>query len=255
MNDADALPLRRVNPIAKLGAALVYLLVMTALFDPRAQAVVLAVSVLALLALERIAPLRLLGVLAPFALMGLGLWGTNLLFPAQTQAYLDSLGRFSLLRNPAFDAGLVVFLRAVNFGAISYLFVHSTRPADLALGLMQKLRAPPALAFSVFSAVQFMPALAEDLRQLRLARRLRRAPGRRSWRESMGEPVRLMVPLLVSAMRRAQRAAISMEARGLASPMTRTYLRHSIFGVADAVFVACATAILAAAVAVAFVNL
>lgn len=244
MSYSDALPLRRINPVTKLAVAIVYLLAMTALFDPRAQAIVLGLTILALLTLERIAPLRLLGVLAPFALMGFGLWGTNMLFPGQTQAYLDSLGRFSLMRNPAFDAGLVVFLRAVNFGAISYLFVHSTRPADLALGLMRNLRAPPALAFAVFAAVQFMPALADDLRQLRLAHRLRRDSAHGRWRGAISRTVRLLVPLLVAAIRRAQRSAISMEARGLTNPMTRTFLRQSRFGRPDAIFVVFATALL-----------
>jgi energy-coupling factor transport system permease protein len=253
MPASSARPLGRVNPLSKLAAALVFIVLITALFDARTQAIVLVLTSLSLLVLERVPPLRLLWVMAPFAMMGFGFWWTSVVFQRQSADYLQSLGRFSLLNNPGFDAGFVVFLRAINYGAISYLFVYSTRPADLAIGLMQNLRMPPALAYSIFTAVQFMPALRADLRQLRLARNLRSVDGRTRWRDLPAAYAGMLVPLLAGAIRRAQRSAISMEARGLAHPMTRSYLRQSTFGRHDVVFLAVA-AVLAAAIVVAAVT-
>jgi energy-coupling factor transport system permease protein len=254
MRAAEWRPLARVNPLSKLAAALLYIVLITAVFDAVTQAIVLALTAASLLLLERIAPLRFLAVMSPFVIMGFGFWWTSVVFQRQSAEYLESLGRFSLVRNAGFDAGFVVFLRAINYGAISYLFVHSTRPADLALALMQRLRLPPAFAYSIFSAVQFIPSLRDDLRQLHLARRLRRPASRRSWRALPAAYAAMLIPLLAGSVRRAQRSAISMEARGLSHPMKRSYLRESTFASNDLCFLGIAAmlavAVLARAVAV-----
>lgn len=253
MSAPDGLVLRAVNPLTKLAAAMVYVIAITVLFELRFQLALLALALLALLLLERVPPLRLAAVMAPFALMGFGYLWTNLLFHRESAGYLQSLGALSVAGHPGLDAGLIVFLRALNFGAVSYLFVRSTPPADLALGLMQRAGLPPALAFSVFTAVQFIPALGEDVRQLRMARRLRGGAGRGSWLALPRRYAGLIVPLLANAVRRAQRSAISMEARGLTRPMTRSYLRRSRFGPADVAFAIAAAAGLVCTSVLAFV--
>ena len=194
---------------------------------------------------------RLLGAMLPFALMGFGFWWTNAVFQRQSADYLESLGRVSLVRGSGFDIGFIVFLRAINFGLLSYLFVHATRPADLALALMQHLRLSPAFAYSVFAVVQFIPALRDDLRQLRLARRLR--GGRVPWHRAPAAYAALLIPLLAGAVRRAQRSAISMEARGLSRDMARSYLRRSTFAAIDSVFLFAAAVFLAGVIALALI--
>ncbi|MBM3598128.1 MAG: energy-coupling factor transporter transmembrane protein EcfT [Alphaproteobacteria bacterium] len=239
MRDSEWRPLHPVNPLTKLAAAIVLVIAVTVVFDIRFQAAVLALIVVVLMVLEGVPPLRLALVMLPFALMGFGFLWTNLLFH-EAGGYVESLGRFSLLRGSALDDGIVVFLRAVNFGAVSYAFVRATPPADLARALMQNAGLRPTVAFAVFSVVQFIPQLQDDLRQLHLAHALRAATAQASGiRSLVGLPRRyvdLVIPLLAGAVRRAQRSAISMEARGLTHPMRRSFLVCSKFGRADLVF-------------------
>jgi energy-coupling factor transport system permease protein len=117
----------------------------------------------------------------------------------------------------------------------SAVFVVSTDPAELMRSLVQHARLKPFFAFSVFSAVQFLPYLAEDLRQIRLARRMRRR-GKGGALASMRDLSGAVVPLLASTVRRAGRAAISMESRGLKREMRRSSLHASRFSHADAIF-------------------
>ncbi|MSO65031.1 MAG: energy-coupling factor transporter transmembrane protein EcfT [Alphaproteobacteria bacterium] len=246
MPAAERRPLAGVNALTKLAAAVVYFGAVSVVFDLTFQLLVLAATVAALLVLERVQPLHLLKVMVPFALMGLGYLWTNIVFHREAGLYVESLGRFSLWRNPALDDGVIVFLRTVNFGSLSFLFVSSTSPAALAQALMQRARVPPSLAFSVSGAVQFIPLLIEDLHQLRLAHRLRAPPTGGRWWRGPRRYAEMLIPLLAGSVRRAQRSAISMEARGLTHPMRRTYLHRSVFGRADAVFGVIAGLLLAA---------
>ena len=52
--------------------------------------------------------------------------------------------------------------------------------------------------------------------------------------------------MLADSIRRADRAAIAMEARGLRHPLTRSSLRPSLFGWADGLFLAAGITLLAA---------
>jgi len=231
----EPLPLRRVNPLSKLAAALLYIAAATLVFDALFQLLLAAAVAVALIALERVGPLALLRAMLPFALVGFGYLWANLLFPASTATYSESLGAPALLRDSAANAGATLFLRALSFGLISYAFVRSTDPADLVRALMQRARLPAFVGFSVFAALQFLPYLRDDVRQIRLARSMRASGPASRWAQLRALPS-LPIPLLASTVRKASRAAVSMEARGLHHPMVRTSLRASTFARADAVF-------------------
>lgn len=231
----EPLPLRRLNPLSKLAVAILYIMVATVVFDAAFQLLLLTAVAIALMALERVGPLTLLKVLLPFALVGVGYLWANLLFPGSAASYAESLGARTLTGNPAVNAGVTLFLRALCFGLVSYGFVRSTDPADFVRALMQRARLPAFIGFSVFSAVQFLPYLRDDLRQIRLARAMRASARAPRWTQLRALP-NLAIPLLASTVRKASRAAISMEARGLHHPMTRTSLRPSTFAWADGAF-------------------
>lgn len=236
---------RQINPLTKLGAALLFIGYATITFDARGLGLLLAAVAIVLAIAERIAPLALARTLLPFALAGFGFFWTHLLFSAQADSYAQSLPQFDGGLTP-FAAGLAMFLRAMCFGTFSYFFVRTTDPGDLVRALIQHMRLPPHLAFSVFAAVQLLPTLHSDLRQIELAHALktgRVAPSRR-W--SLFRYTGYAIPLLASTMRRATRAAISMECRGLAPGMNRTSLHKSVFSGHDVVFSLGAVALLTA---------
>jgi energy-coupling factor transport system permease protein len=235
--------LERLNPLAKLAAAVIYFIAATVIFDPLFQLALLLSIILALTLLERAPPLMLLKVMAPFALVGLGYLWTNLFFHDSSGYYMPSPAGATEIADPALNAGVTLFLRAVVFGAISYCFVRTTDPAELMRSLMQQAKLPPHIGFSIFSAVQFLPYLRDELRQIRLARALR--TGRRRIAGLIDLPG-IAIPLLASTIRKASRAAISMEARGLTRPMHRTSLHRARFARRDAIFMTLALGLLAA---------
>jgi energy-coupling factor transport system permease protein len=235
--------LERLNPLAKLAAAAIYFIAATVIFDPLFQLAQLLSIILALTLLERAPPLMLLKVMAPFALVGLGYLWTNLFFHESASYYTPSSAGTAEITDPALNAGVTLFLRAVVFGAISYCFIRTTDPAELMRSLMQQARLPPHIGFSIFSAAQFLPYLHDEVRQIRLARAMR--TGRRRMTGFLDLPS-TAIPLLASTIRKASRAAISMEARGLTRPMRRTSLHRARFARRDAIFMTLALGLLAA---------
>jgi energy-coupling factor transport system permease protein len=81
----------------------------------------------------------------------------------------------------------------------------------------------PRIGYALFSVLQLIPDLAAEARQVRLAHAMKRG---RPPRRLLG-PVaaaQLLIPLLAFAIRRAGRAAIAMEARGLGGTGSRTLI-------------------------------
>lgn len=238
---------RPINPLTKLAASLLFIGYATITFDARILGLLFAAVAVALALGEKIPPLALARSLFPFALTGIGFFLTQVLFSAQAENYAQSLPLYDGALSPL-AAGTAMFLRALCFGSFSYFFVRTTDPGDLARALMQHARLPAHLAYSVFAAVQLLPTLSNDLRQIELAHALRSEKTTRPRWWSPSRYTRFPVPLLAGAMRRATRASIGMECRGLSREMTRTSLHESRFSVRDVVFLIGAISLLAAVV-------
>jgi energy-coupling factor transport system permease protein len=228
--------LRRLNPLTKLALAVAYIVTASLVFDPSFQLSIIAATLIPLIIIERIGPLELTKVMWPFALIGFGYLWVNLAFFDRASMYTRATAAVPLVADPAVVAGLTLFLRAIAFGAISFFFVRTTNPVDLARSLMLRARLPPWIGFSLLSALQFLPGLRDDLRLLRLARALRTGGSPDGWRQIFSSYSRLAIPLLAVTIRKAGRAAIAMEARGLRHPMVRTSLRGSPLRPADGFF-------------------
>lgn len=96
------------------------------------------------------------------------------------------------------------------------------------------------------AAYRFLPLFQDELERIHLARRVRGdlvAPGPLA---AITRRVSDVVPLISSAVRRATRIAIAMDARGFAAARDRTYLRTTAVTCADV-----AMAIVALAIALA----
>jgi energy-coupling factor transport system permease protein len=237
---AEPRTLPRVNPLTSLAIAVLWFVAATIVFEPYFLAALLLATTATTLIAAPIGPAVLLQAYGFFGLAGLGLLQANLLFHENAGWYARSLAG-GIGRDAVYD-GITLFLRAVVYGAISLAFVASLDAAALVRALVHKLKLAPHLAFSLLGALQCLPLLAQDYRQLRYAHAMRRDKPR--WYRV--SPVKLVIPLLASAVRRASRAAISMEARGLARGMTRTSFKPSRWSWADAGLLAASTALLLA---------
>jgi energy-coupling factor transport system permease protein len=200
--------LGRTSPLVKLALAIVWLLGLGLTVRIWPPTVLAVVTVLAGIWLGRIPLPRLAARLAPLVVAALGIAVTNLAFsghnadPAATE-----LLRVGPLRitEPAVVGALGVGARIGAIVAVGAVFTLTTDSTRLVDSLVQQARLSPRFAYGALAAYQAIPRLADDLATLRAARHLR---GLREWHP------RILVGLLVRAIRRADQLAIAMDARG-----------------------------------------
>ncbi|MDF1599610.1 energy-coupling factor transporter transmembrane component T [Mesorhizobium sp. YIM 152430] len=235
--------LSALHPLPKLIVCLVWLAASIAVFDPRFQAGIIALAALTLIFIERRSPLLVLALMVPFALFGFGFLTTATLFREESD-FATRMAAETPFGSPAFSAGIVLFLRAIACGMVSAVFVLTTEPGRFIKALMANWRLSPRIGYALFSALHLVPDLASEAQQIRLARAMKKG---RAPRRIPGplETASLVVPLLAFAIRRANRAAIAMEARGLGAGPARTIVGAPRSGRAEAFFVVAAFAILA----------
>ena len=121
------------------------------------------------------------------------------------------------------------------------MFALTTDMTRLIDSLVQLGRVSPRFAYGALAAYQAVPRLADDLGTLRSARRLR---GLREWHP------RLLVGLLVRAIRHADQLAVAMDARGFGAGPRTTY-RPIAWTQLDGIVVGVALAILVVALLIA----
>lgn len=225
-------PLARRNPVAKLGAALLFSLPLIATLDPLTPAIGLAIE-LALLPLFGVRYRVLARRAWPLALAAAGILVTMVLFAAERDgSLLVTLGPFDITTGVVLSAlGLVLRVFAVALPGI--IVFATTDPTDLADALVQNAKAPARFAIGALAAFRLIPLLGQEWQMLTLARRARGIDAGRN-------PVRRLrlfgstaFALLVGALRRGGRLAVAMDARGFDSGATRTYARRQFFHPGD----------------------
>ena len=236
--------LGRTNPLVKLGIALVWLLGLGLTIDVRPPLILTVVALVAGLQVGALAPAVLARRLAVLGLAAVSIALTNLLFsthnpdPLATELFRVGPLRVTL---EAVEAAAGIGARVVSIISVGAVFVLTTDATRLVDSLVQLARVSPRFAYGLLAAYQAVPRLADDLGTLRSARRLR---GLREWHP------RLLVGLLVRAIRHADQLAIAMDARGFGSGPRTTY-RPVRWTPLDAIVAASALAILVAALVLA----
>ena len=225
--------MKKVNPITRAAASLIYLLVATFSSSIPLLGLWFICACIALLIFSSITPGRLLLRIAPFAIFGLGFIWINLLFHRGGDAAAG-------LR-----AGAVLFTRALVFGALSMLFVQDMNRQILADSLIRFVRLPPRLVYSILIAFRIGMILQDERREIKTAHRLRRCKRTGGLRGRFQAWSAELAALFVAAIRRANRIAVAFEARGLDNG-PRTFMNPPRFGIADLVFLAAAAAVMAA---------
>lgn len=202
-----------------------------------------------LLLLTRVRLAYLLRMLRPVCYLILFTALINMLFiPGKT---LFSLGIFRVTRE-GLSYSITFGLRLLFIITTTSVVTLTTSPTALADGLERLLRplrrvGVPAqeLAMMMTLALRFIPTLAEELEKIRKAQLSRGADFTRgSLLHRARLVVSLLVPIFVSAFRRAEDLAVAMEARGYRVGERRTRLREPRLGARDAAAVAIAGALL-----------
>jgi energy-coupling factor transport system permease protein len=205
-------PLGRTSPVLKLGIAIGWLVALAFSYDVRPAAVVAAAALVAGVVLGRIPPRRLVAGVAPLWAIAVGIGLTNAIFSAANtdpaSTVVAAIGPLTLT-SEAIIGGIGVGARVVAVVAVGVVFGQTTDSTRLVDSLVQQAHAPERFAYGALAAYQAIPRLAEQLGTLRQARRIRGL--RASWHP------RLLVGLLVLAIRHGDRLALAMDARGFGS--------------------------------------
>ena len=238
-------PLGRTSPLIKLAVAIAWLVGLAFVVDPRPPLVLAGVVVAAGLTLGRVAPRRLLAALAPLWLAAAGIAVFGAVFGAAnadpSAAVAVHLGPVRIT-DPALAGAFALGARVIAIGAIGAVFGLTTDPTHLVDSLVQQGRLPERFAYGALAAYGAIPRFAADLLTLRQARRIRGLRG--------GWHPRLLVGLLVLAIRHADRMALAMDARGFGiGPRSR--FRVVRWGWIDAAVAVGAAVVLIAALATA----
>ncbi len=238
----------RASPVLKLAVAVVWLLALALTVDARAPLTLIGAALLAGHLLGRIPTGRFAARLAPLWTAALGIGLFNALFAAAnadpTSAEMMRFGPVRLTE-PALLGGAAIALRVLAIASVGVVFGLTTTATGLVDSLVQQARIPARFGYGALAAFQAIPRFADDLITLRQARRIRGL--RAGWHP------RLLVGLLVLAIRHGSRLALSMDARAFGSG-PRTAFRLVRWGPADAAVLAGGLGALVAAMAATLIR-
>jgi energy-coupling factor transport system permease protein len=210
--------LGRASPLVTLLVALAWLIALATTGDPRPPVLVALVALTAAMGAGRVT-LRDLGLaMAPLWIAAASVVFFNAVFAAVNRdpaAAVVLLVGPMRITEPALAAALALGLRVVAIVAVGVTWGRTTDPTHLADALVQQGRLSARFAYGALAALQAIPWIADDLAALREARRMRGL--RASWHP------RVLVGLLVLAIRRAERLAVAMDARGFSAPVRTRY--------------------------------
>lgn len=209
-------PLGRTSPIIKLGVAVGWLvgLAFTLAWPP--PLILAGAAIAAGIVLGSVRSGTLARSIAPLWLAALGIGLFNALYSTSNgdpaAATLADLGPARITVVAATN-GIALALRVMAIASVGAVFTLTTDPTRLADALVRQAHVSPRFAYGALAAYQAIPRFTEDLTTLRQARRIRGL--RWSWHP------RLLVTLLVLAIRHGDRMALAMDARAFgAGPMT-----------------------------------
>lgn len=240
--------LARINPVAKLFAALLITIPLVLTLDVVSAAVALALELLLM-------PFAGLGwrgfwrrtwlvwALAPLTGLTIALYGRT-----AGQVYVEWFA--VRVSDGSLELALATTLRVLAIALPSVVLFATVDPTDLADGLSQILHLPSRFVLGALAGLRLVGLFLEDWRALELARRARGVADRGRFRHFLG----MAFALLVLSIRRGSKLATAMEARGFGAAGPRTWARPSVFGGREWVLMAIGAAIAVIALAAAIVT-
>lgn len=238
----------RINPVAKLGAAMLITVPLVLTLDVVSATVALALELLLM-------PFAGLGwrefwrrtwlvwVLAPLTGLTIALYGRT-----SGEVYFEWWA--VVVSDGSLYLALATTLRVLAIALPSVVLFASVDPTDLADGLAQILRLPARFVLGALAGLRMVGLFLDDWRALELARRARGVADRGRLRRFFG----MAFALLVLSIRRGAKLATAMEARGFGAPGERSWARTSTFGGREWALMAVGLAIALVAVVAAVVT-
>src|SRR5699024_12644379 len=107
-----------------------------------------------------------------------------------------------------------------------FTFILNTNIIVVIIMFIQLFRLPPYIAYVVLAGYRFIPMIKDELLIINSAHRVRAMNQVRGIKGRMNQFKRFSIPLLASAIRKAERTAMAMESKGFTGSKDRTFYRH-----------------------------
>lgn len=142
-------------------------------------------------------------------------------------------------------------MRFIIFTFYSIVFVETVKTTDLVRAFSKYFFMSDTIAFSFLSAYRFIPLIGREIQQIKYSRAVRGLTQER-WLGRVQAYGNYLIPLLVGAIRRGVRLAISMETRALNKFEHRTYYHDVVMQQRD--YLALIIYVAIALILIAFLN-
>lgn len=226
--------LYKMNPSVKFLLITVCMFTMAFFFDPWTPLVFWVGVFLLQLLCSQVKWKKWLLFMLPFFITAFGYFWTTIVFAKdQPGSVIWSFGTIEIT-NIQLEYALSLSFRVLAFSSLSLLFALTTNPITFILSLMQQLKLSPKIAYGVMVGYQFLPVLKEEFIHIQQAHRLRGVTQKNALKRLLGIR-RVLIPMLAGAVRRAERAAFAMEARGFTGERRSSYFQMISIGKVDAV--------------------
>ncbi len=232
--------LHRLNPLTKIVATAPVLLFLALVTDPWTPAAFILVFSLVSVIWGRIPLVRYLRTVAPltFLVTGFLIVYPFVVDPARVTGtdVAFEIGPL-VVRWGGVVFGIATALRIFSLMLGTLLFVLTTDAMDFIRALVQQWQLPYRIGYSAMAAYRFVPMLSSELRVIQNAHKVRGISDRGGLRAQYDRAKRYAVPLLATAIRKAERTALAMDSRAFGAFETRTFYRTLSFAPRDWAFI------------------
>ena len=130
--------------------------------------------------------------------------------------------------------GLTIALRMLGFVTYGLLFTSTTDLTQFIMSLIHQCRLSPKWAYGLLAGFRFVPLFQSELSQMKAAHKIRGYKQKNSWKAF----IRYALPLFSQGIRKSERIAVAMEARGFTGTKDRTYYQTARLSGKDFVYFA-----------------
>lgn len=229
--------LHSMNPSVKFLAITICMFTMAFSFDPWTPLVFLAGVLLLQVFFSQINWKRWLLYMLPFFVTAFGYFWTTIVFAKENSGpIIWTIGSIAVTETQL-DHALSLSFRVLAFSSLSLLFALTTNPVTFILSLMQQLKLSPKIAYGILVGFQFLPVLKDEFIQIQQAQRLRGIVQKKNALQRLLAARLVLIPLLAGAVRKAERSAFAMEARGFTGERRTSFFYVTSVGKVDALLV------------------
>ncbi len=232
--------LHRLNPISKMLSTIPLVLLVLFVTDPWTPLIFCLLFALVTVGLGKIPIIHYSKIMLPLIVFSL-IFVITYPFLVSVERVTHTPIAFSIGAITVYWGGIVfavvIALRMCAIIMSALLFSLTTNFSDFVGALVQQMKIPYKIGYTSMAAFRFIPLLNFELSVIRAAHKIRGVSDKSGPRAKFQQMKRYTIPLLSTAIRKAERTALAMDSRAFGAFDTRTYYRILKFKISDLIFI------------------